>query len=138
MFFTYAQQVNEKYVDEYLTWFHITQQDMDEYCQENYITEQWFYENNTWDTTEQLYLWAESRNKIIRDKLVSRKIYAADMIIEQFEKIAEIYEDNGRDVSVCDNCVRTYPQDWIIKNICPFCLKKHTNDLEGIYNEAVQ
>ena len=49
-------------------------------------------------------------------------------IIKQFEKIADAYELNGAECSVCDECERTYPMDWIIDGVCPFCFKQHTYD----------
>ena len=47
--------------------------------------------------------------------------------LEQFMLIAEKLERAGAPVSVCDYCERTYPETWIIDNICPFCGKEHTS-----------
>ena len=136
-FVTYAQQVNEKYVDEYLTEFHITQSDLCEYCYENNLNEKWLMENYTWDLTEQIYLWAENKNVIVADELVARNIHLVDKVVHQFTQVAINYELNGTEVSVCDNCERTYPSEWVINNVCPFCLKEHTEGLEELSNEKV-
>jgi hypothetical protein len=47
--------------------------------------------------------------------------------LERFMLIAGRKERAGTPVSVCDHCERTYPEEWVFNNICPFCGEEHTN-----------
>lgn len=47
-------------------------------------------------------------------------------IRKQFMIIAGRLERSGAEVSVCDSCERTYPEQWIFNNVCPFCGLEHT------------
>jgi hypothetical protein len=55
-----------------------------------------------------------------------------DMSMKLFMKIADMAELCGAHTSVCDNCERTYPLDWVetCGGICPFCGLEHTNKEE--------
>jgi hypothetical protein len=48
--------------------------------------------------------------------------------LKLFEMLADAYKLAGYPCSVCVNCERTYPSDWvdICGGLCPFCGKSHT------------
>lgn len=48
-------------------------------------------------------------------------------ITKRFEEIADLYEYCGSICTECDSCGRTYPTNWVIGNICPFCGGNHTD-----------